>query len=232
MKMILIDERKNKHSQHLMRMMHHPALNGMEKITVVHMMLCLQFYSVYGYQSPRSGKKIFKDSNQYLCTLHDGFQKYLSGVCTLETAHDTVHTLLHDQDLILFPSGHKGCSVSALAAVLKVPQLHPKCSHCNHTIIINSYCVSRVMHVAYSASGSISQILENHMYHQSQQVCGNCTDLLETKIHFNDTHNIYAVDVTNRHVTLSKTVKIQGSASATTLHLKGLVYDGNYHFNC
>jgi hypothetical protein len=38
-------------------MMHHLALNGMEKITVVHMMLCLQFYSVYGRQSQRSGKK-------------------------------------------------------------------------------------------------------------------------------------------------------------------------------
>ena len=45
-KIKMIDQRNNKHSQHLMRMMHHPALNGMEKITVVHMMLCLQFYSV------------------------------------------------------------------------------------------------------------------------------------------------------------------------------------------
>ena len=27
-----------------------------------------------------------------------------------------------------------------------------------------------------------------------------------------------------------KTVKIQGSACATTLHLKGLVYHGSYHF--
>ena len=98
--MILVEERKNKDSQYLMRMMHHLALNGMENITVVHMMLCLQFYSVYGYQSPRSGKKIFKDSNQYLSTLHDGFQKYLSGVCNLETGCDTVHILLHDHDPI------------------------------------------------------------------------------------------------------------------------------------
>ena len=82
------------------------------------------------------------------------------------------------------------------------------------------------------ASGSISQILENHMCHQPQQVCGNYTAPLETKIHFSDTHQIYAVDVTNRHVTLSKTVKTQGSAFATTLHLKGLVYHGNYHFAC
>ena len=88
------------------------------------------------------------------------------------------------------------------------------------------------MHVAHSASGSILQILENHMCHQSQQVCGNCTAPLETKIHFSDTHNIYTVDVTDRHVTLSKTVKTQESACATTLHLKGLVYHGNYHFTC
>jgi len=49
---------KNRDSQHLMKLIHHLVPNGMEKITVVHMMPCLQFYSVYGCQSPRSGKHI------------------------------------------------------------------------------------------------------------------------------------------------------------------------------
>jgi len=186
---------------------------------------------------PKKWKKIFKESNQYLSTLHDGFQKYLSGVSTLEAARDDVRTLLYDNDPVLFPSGHRGCSVSALATqmfypVFKVPQLHLKCSHCNHTIIINSNRVGRLMHVAHSATGSIAQILEHHMCHQSQQVCGNCNAPLETKIHFSDPHKIYAVDVTDRHVTLSRTVKIQGFARATTLHLKGLVYHGDFHFTC
>ena len=184
---------------------------------------------------PKKWKKIFKDSNQYLSTLHDGFQKYLNGVGTLETARDAVRTLLYDNNPILFPSGHRGCSVSALATqmfypVFKVPKLHLKCSHCDHTVIINSNRVGRVMHVAHSATGSISQILENHMCHQSHDVCGNCNAPLETKIHFSDPHKIYAVDVTDRHVSLSRTVKIHGSTCATTLHLKGLVYHGDYHF--
>ena len=70
------------------------------------------------------------------------------------------------------------------------------------------------------------------MCHQSQQVCGNCDAPLETTIHFSDTHKMYAVDVTDRNVTLSRTVKIQESAYATTLHLKDLVYNGGYHFTC
>ena len=186
---------------------------------------------------PKKWKKIFKESNQYLSALHDGFQKYLSGVSTLEAARDNVRTLLQDNDPVLFPSGHSGCSVSALATqmfypVFKVPQLHLKCSNCNHTIIINSYRIGRLMHVAHNATGSIAQILENHMHHQSQQVCGNCNAPLETRIHFSDPHRIYAVDVTDRHVTLSRTVKIQGSARTTTLHLKGLVYHGDFHFTC
>ena len=169
--------------------------------------------------------------------MHDGFQKYLSSVGTLEAACDGIQTLLYDNDPVLFPSGHRGCSVSALATqifypVFKVPQLHLKCSHCNNTIIINSNRVGRLMHVAHSATGSIAQVLENHMCHQSQQVCGNCHAPLETRIHFSDPHRIYAVDVTDRHVTLSRTVKIQGSAHATTLHLRGLVYHGGYHFTC
>ena len=116
--------------------------------------------------------------------------------------------------------------------VFKVPQLYIQCSHCNHTIIINSNRIGRVMHVAHNSKGSISQILENHMHHQSQQVCSNCDAPLETTIHFSDTHKIYAVDVTDRNVTLSRTIKIQGSTRATTLHLKGLVYHGGFHFTC
>ena len=85
------------------------------------------------------------------------------------------------------------------------------------------------MHVAHAATGSISQILEDHMCHQSQQVCGNCNAPLETTIHFSETHKIYAVDVTDRNVTLSRTV---GPVHATILHLKGLVYHGGYHFTC
>src|SRR6267154_1894318 len=220
-----------------MKMIHHQELNGMEITIVVHMMLYLLFYSTYGQQNRKNGKKIFQESNQYLYTLHNGFQKYLRGVDTLEAAHDSVRVLLYENDPLLFPSVHTGCSVSALTTQMfypeyKVPQLHLKCSHCNHTIMINSYHIGRLMHVAHSATGSISQILENHMRHRSQQVCSNCNAPLESTIHFSETHKIYAVDVTDRNVTLSRTVKIQGSVHATTLHLKGLVYHGGYHFTC
>ena len=147
----------------------HQALNGMKIIIVAHMMLYLLFYLTYGLQSQKKWKKMFQESNQYLSILHDGFQQYLSGVNTLEAARDSVRTLLHENDPILFPSGHSGCSVSALATqmfypVYKVPQLHLQCSHCNHIITINSNCIGRLMHVAHSATGSISQILESYMY--------------------------------------------------------------------
>jgi len=132
---------------------------------------------------------------------------------TLEAARDGVRTLLHENDPVLFPSGHTGCSVSALTTQMfypeyKVPQLHLQCSHCNYSIMINSNRVGRLMHVSHSATGSISQILENHMRHQSLQVCSNCNSPLSTKIKFSETYKIYAVDVTDRNVTLSRTVKI------------------------
>ena len=187
--------------------------------------------------NPKKWKKIFQDSNEYLSMLHNGFQQYLRGVSTLETARDNVRALLHENDPVLFPSGHTGCSVAALTTqmfypVYKVPQLHLQCSHCNHTIMINSNRTGRLMHVAHSATGTISQILEKHMCHQSQQVCDTCNAPLSTTIRFSETHKIYAVDVTDRNVTVSKTVQIKGSLRATKLHLKGLVYHGGYHFTC
>jgi len=187
--------------------------------------------------NPRKWKKIFQESNQYLSTLHDGFQHYLKGVNTLEATRDSVRTLLYENDPVLFPSGHTGCSVSALTTqmfypIYKVPQLHLQCSHCNNTIMINSNRIGRLMHVAHNATGTISQILDNHLHHQSQHVCDNCNAPLHTTIHFSETHKIYAVDVTDRDVTLSETIKIHGPAHTTILHLKGPVYHGGYHFTC
>src|SRR6202050_5987355 len=54
---------------------------------------------------PKKWKRIFQESNQYLSTLHDGFQKYLRGVSTLESAQDSVQTLLHENDPVLFCKG-------------------------------------------------------------------------------------------------------------------------------
>jgi hypothetical protein len=104
-----------------MKMIHHQALNGMEITIVVHMMLYLLFCSTYGQKTKKKWKKIFQESNQYLSTLHDGFQKYLRGVSTLEAACDSVRALLYENDPVLFPSGHTGCSVSALATQMFYP---------------------------------------------------------------------------------------------------------------
>jgi hypothetical protein len=76
------------------------------------------------------------------------------------------------------------------------------------------------------------QQVQFHKYHQSQQVCGNCNAPLETKIHFSEPHKIYAIEVTDKNVTLSRTVKIQQLVWATMLHFKGLVYHDGYHFTC
>ena len=57
--------------------------------------------------NPKKWKTIFQNSNQYLFTLHDGFQRYLRGVSTLEAAPNSVLTLLHENDPVLFPSGHR-----------------------------------------------------------------------------------------------------------------------------
>src|ERR1700722_17631905 len=80
LKINLMDQEKNRNSQHLIMMMYHLAANGMEIITVVHMMPYLQIWQ----SNPKKWKKNFKDSNEYLSTLHDGFQRYLRGVSTLE----------------------------------------------------------------------------------------------------------------------------------------------------
>jgi hypothetical protein len=43
---------------------------------------------------------------------------------------------------------------------------------------------------------------------------------------------MYAVGVTDRSISVSQTIKIQGPVCSTILHLRGLVYHGYYHFTC
>ena len=81
------------------------------------------FFVTYRLQNQKKWNNIFQNSNQYLSTLHDGFQQ---------------------------------------------------CSHCNHTVLVNSNCTSRLMHVSFNMFGTISQILKKHMQHQSQEFCGTC----------------------------------------------------------
>ena len=145
------------------------------------MMLYLHFSVTYRLQNQKKRNNIFQDSNQYLSTLHNGFQQ---------------------------------------------------CSHCNHTMLVNSNCTSRLMHVSFNMLGTISQILKKHMQHQSQEFCGTCNVPLNKKLHFSETHKIYAVDVTDGNITISKTVNSQGSVCAATLRLKGLVSHSSYHFTC
>src|SRR5882762_11062870 len=47
-------------------------------------------FNIWTTKPKKWEKKIFQESNQYLYTLHDGFQKYLRGVDTLEAARDSV----------------------------------------------------------------------------------------------------------------------------------------------
>jgi hypothetical protein len=83
---------------------------------------------------PKKWEGIFQESNQYLSMLHDGFQKYLKCLNTLEAACDGVRTLLYENDPVLFPSGHAGCSAFALAtqmftSIIWQSRIRSLCNH-------------------------------------------------------------------------------------------------------
>ena len=62
--------------------------------------------------------------------------------------------------------------------------------------------------------------------------CCNCNTPLPSKIHFSQTPKILAFDLTDRNVTLSTKVSVMGVTHSTVLHLRGLIYYGDFHFTC
>jgi hypothetical protein len=193
-------------------------------------------YDIWAYK-PKKWKNDFKDSNEYLSALHNGFQKYLRCENTLEMARDQVRTLLHDRDSIAFPLGRAGISVATLAARMlyptnSIPELHLNCSQCDHTVLITCNRIGRLIHVPSSATGSTAQVLDNHMHYHTEQICSNCNTPLPTRLHFSQAPKILAFDLNDRNVTLSHKVSVMGATRSTTLYLKGLVYHGDFHFTC
>ena len=134
MKMKMIDQRRRKNLQHLMKMMHHLVLNGMEKITVVHMILCLQFYPVYGYQSPRSGKKYSRiPTNIFLHCMMDF--KNIWVVCVLLKPHVTL--FVHFCMIMTLFFSHQGTEVEvSLHWLHRCSILYSKYHNCTSNVLI------------------------------------------------------------------------------------------------
>jgi len=82
---------------------------------------------------------------------------------------------------------------SEMGGPLTVSQLHLHCSHCDHSIVINDNHVSQIMYVNCNATGSISHILDNDLYHRSQEICRNWNAPFDSTIHFSETHKMYHV---------------------------------------
>ena len=78
-------------------------------------------FNIWAETPKKLEKLLFQNSNQELSILHDGFQKYLRSVSSLEAACGSVQTLLYEDYHILFPSGHTGCSVLALKTQMFYP---------------------------------------------------------------------------------------------------------------
>src|ERR1700736_3445258 len=70
MKINLMDQEKNRNLQHLMKMMYHLAASGTEIITgCAYDALFTILFNIW-MSNPKKWKKIFKDSNEYVSTLH------------------------------------------------------------------------------------------------------------------------------------------------------------------
>jgi hypothetical protein len=193
-------------------------------------------YSIWTTK-PKKWKKNFKDCNVYLSMLLEGFQKYLADTNSLEVARDNVRSILHEDNPVQLPYGYQGTSVALLATrmlypVYRVSKPYICCSQCDHTVIIDSHHVSRVIFVPENTVCSTAQVVSGHFSYQTNQTCDNCMAPLESTVHFDNTPKILALNFSNQNFPISRTVKVMGADRFTVLHLKGIVYHGDFHFVC
>lgn len=183
--------------------------------------------------NPHKWNKIFRGLNPEMALLANGFQKLLSGNITLEDARDRVRTQLHQLDNQKFKWGTHGTAASDLAYMMfKKNNGAEIWSHCNTCQLRTQGFGDDYMYVIDSPTdlqhSSTSQVLQAVMNQKQHPTCNQCNRSTDYGL---QTPRLIVFHIPKHKGILDKKIRLKGMNECNTvLHLRGIVYHGNFHF--
>ena len=152
---------------------------------------------------------------------------------SFENVRDAVQEKLHSKNPTEFPKGQSGTSVANLSVeILKplgsVAYSQLVCSNCQYTGPAVNDRLNYAIHV-----DSLSESTLNCMQEITVRVrnkCPSCNLQIQEQIQYNTLPNLLVLEYSASDIITSHEILVKVNDELKTLHLKGVVYYGGYHF--
>jgi len=188
--------------------------------------------------NPHKWNRLFKSLNPRSAVLANTFQKVFSKTASIEQGRDQARTVLHALDPNTFSWGRTGTTlVELLCQTLRhINGVHvwyqcPGC-HCKHCTISNEY-----LYTIECANNHDGHTIYDHLMHSLKErctidPCAKCGQQMNSTCNFVSPPKIIAISVDyNNRIKIDKQIHLKAENDRNTvLHLRGLIYFGEFHF--
>ena len=177
----------------------------------------------------------FKEINQHhLESLSVRFKRYTDGQTSFEAARDNIRHKVHSQSPTEFPYGTRGTSVAALTSTILAPDDFvaisiPACTSCDYSEPVMDDRLGFILYEKQEIPKSTCQWLGS-LEHETHEKCPHCFSALRQPISFKSAPSILVFEINSRNIKISKTLKFIQGAETIVLHVRGLIYCGDFHF--
>lgn len=184
-------------------------------------------------QHPLYWSKLFSRWSEPLDRLVYYFGQASKGQIALEEARDKVRGILHSTDGKLFPYGQVGTSIDDLASKLFGGPRNPgntpmRCKTCDNEM--NQTCT--MLYLTDHSFDDTNSWYQNWQKN-GQSTCAKCNAKQPSiDIHTIQPPDMLLICIEGSGTAISKTLKINIKNKSVRLHLKGVVYLGDFHFTC
>ena len=174
-------------------------------------------------------------NDSYLRPLSNGFSQVRSGQLSFEQLRDFIRDKLYAADPDMFPKGPVGTSVASLASTLFklnriVASAQQQCPQCPYAEDLIEDRLEYVLHASKSINISTEHWIDNLSY-RSHDRCPNCNTKMSYKIFYDDPPDILILEYPLKNIKTSHKLELVTEDDVLkTLHLRGIVYHGGYHF--
>ena len=177
----------------------------------------------------------FKEINQHhLKSLSACFKKYLNGQTSFETTRDTIRHGLYSQNPAQFPYGTRGTSVATLTSTIPalddcVAISSAECTSYEYSEPIMNDSLEFILYEREAAPKFTSHWLCS-LEHETHEKCPDCACALKQPISFKSAPSILVFEINSQNMKISETLKFVQDNETVVLHVRGLIYHGNFHF--
>jgi len=179
--------------------------------------------------------EVFKDMNDHMNMLCDGFTKLSRGITSFEQVRNRWRSILHNKNPTTYPRGPIGISIDILVSEMlevinTVSSSQHSCTSCDYAENPIDDHLGYVLHADSSVTADSTMTWVNSLHHHTRKTCPTCQNPLEQHVFYPEIPHILVLEYPMRNIVTSHKILFETNEGIKTLVLRGVVYHGSYHF--